>query len=308
MGTQQPWGRQMTRQPSYLMTDPSLYDVTYQINPWMKPGDWSAAPAANLEAARAASAALRIALEDSGANVTVIPAEPGVPDLVFPANAAVMLDGKVLLARFRHAERSGEEPHFERAFERLKDAGLATRIEQIDVVHEGAGDCIWDASRQLFWVGSGPRSSAAAGARIAAYFGRQVVELPLATEQFYHLDTCFCPLSGGEILYYPPALTAEARGRLRDIVPPHLLIEATAEDAAAFCVNAVSLGDTIIMAEPPLDLRRRLSALGYKVLGVDLAPFILSGGGAFCMTLRTDLRSSTSPTPTTNAKLEGVAL
>jgi N-dimethylarginine dimethylaminohydrolase len=295
----------MTRQPSFLMTDPSLYDVAYQINPWMKPGDWSLDSAANRRAAVAASAALRVALEDSGAEVTLIPAEAGVPDLVFPANAAVMLDDKVLLARFRHAERSGEEPHFRRAFERLQARGLATRVEQIDVDHEGAGDCIWDAARQLFWVGSGPRSSALAGARIAAYFGREVVELPLATEQFYHLDTCFCPLSGGEILYYPPALTAEARGRLRDIVPPHLLIEATPEDAAAFCVNAVSLGDTIIMAEPPLSLRRRLTERGYKVLGVDLAPFILSGGGAFCMTLRTDLKSSPIFAATSETQLEG---
>ena len=298
----------MSRQPSFLMTDPSLYDVAYRINPWMKPGDWSANPAANRQAAIAASAALRIALEDSGADITIIPAQPGVPDLVFPANAAVMLDGKVLLARFRHAERSGEEPHFRRAFEQLQAHGLATRIEQIDVVHEGAGDCIWDAARQLFWVGSGPRSSAGAGKRIAAYFGRQVVELPLATEQFYHLDTCFCPLSGGEILYYPAALTAVARGRLMDMVAPHMLIEATEEDAAAFCVNAVSLGDTIVMAEPPLTLRRRLTERGYKVLGVDLAPFILSGGGAFCMTLRTDLRSSPSFAATANAEMEGAAL
>jgi N-dimethylarginine dimethylaminohydrolase len=295
----------MTRQPTYLMTDASLYDVAYQINPWMRPGDWSMDPAGHRQAALDSSAALRIALEDSGAEVVMIPAEPGVPDLVFPANAAVMLDGKVLLARFRHAERSGEEPHFRRAFERLRERGLATTIEQIDVDHEGAGDCIWDAARQLFWVGSGPRSSASAGATIAAYFGRQVVELPLATEQFYHLDTCFCPLSGGEILYYPPALTREARDRLRDLVPPHLLIEATEEDAAAFCVNAVSLGDTIIMAQPPLPLRRRLTERGYKVLGVDLAPFILSGGGAFCMTLRTDLKSSPSFAATSGAELQG---
>ena len=114
-------------------------------------------------------------------------------------------------------------------------------------------------------------------------------------------------MSGGEILYYPPALTAEARRRLHDLVPPHLLIEATAEDAAAFCVNAVSLGDTIIMAEPPLSLRQRLSARGYKVLGVDLSPFILSGGGAFCMTLRTDLKSATSAAHV-RTELEGAAL
>ena len=159
-------------------------------------------------------------------------------------------------------------------------------------MHEGAGDCIWDAARRLFWVGSGPRSSSAAVAEIGAYFGQQTVHLPLATERFYHLDTCFCPLSGGEILYYPPALTCEATGRLRDLVPPDLLIEASAEDAAAFCVNAVCIDRTIVMANPPLSLRRRLQERGYDVVGVDLAPFILSGGGAFCMTLRLDLKSA----------------
>ena len=282
----------MNHQPIFLMTDASAYDVAYRINPWMKPDAWGANLTANRRAALDASRVLRIALEDSGADVRLIPPQPGLPDLVFPANAAVVLDGKALVARFLHTERAGEEPHFLRALDSLKTEGLLSRVEQIDTVHEGAGDCIWDASRQLFWVGSGPRSSPDAGSRVRDFFRRQVVELPLATKQFYHLDTCFCPLSGGEILYYPPALTPVARNRVRDLVPAHLLIEATAEEAAAFCVNAVSLDRTIVMAQPPLSLRQRLVTHGYRVLGVDLAPFILSGGGAFCMTLRLDLQSS----------------
>ena len=286
----------MSAQPTYLMTQADQYDVSYQINPWMKPDAWGANPTANRTAALNGSTALRIALEDSGAVVHAINGVAGLPDLVFPANAGVVLDGKALVARFHHPERRGEEPHFLKAFEALKDQGLLTEVMQItECFQEGAGDCIWDASRGLFWVGSGPRSSAESVEVIAEYFGQQVVHLPLATEQFYHLDTCFCPLSGGEILYYPPALTPEARSRLLDLVPTHMLIEATAEDAADFCVNAVCLNRTIIMAKPPLALRTRLEARGYEVLGVDLDPFILSGGGAFCMTLRLDLKSVSAP-------------
>jgi N-dimethylarginine dimethylaminohydrolase len=278
----------MTTQPTYLMTEATAFDV----NPWMKPDVWRADPDAHRRAALEGSAALRIALEDSGAVVHTIPAVAGQPDLVFPANAGIVLDGKALVARFRHAERRGEEPHFMAAFERLKARGLLTDVAFVDgCFQEGAGDCIWDASRNLFWVGSGPRSTPESAAIIARHFGQQVVHLPLATEQFYHLDTCFCPLSGGEILYYPSALTADARRRLHDLVPAHMLIEATAEDAAAFCVNAVSLNRTIVMATPPLSLRDRLTERAYHVLGVDLGPFILSGGGAFCMTLRLDLKS-----------------
>jgi N-dimethylarginine dimethylaminohydrolase len=292
----------MSARPTYLMTDPALFDVAYTINPWMRPDVWGADPTANRRAATLASQALRIALEDSGAQVHAMPAAAGLPDLVFPANAAIVLGGRALAARFRHPERQGEEPHFIAALTALRDAGVLQEVRQIDGCYqEGAGDCIWDASRGLFWAGSGPRSTPDSARIIADHFGQQVVHLPLATEQFYHLDTCFCPLSGGEILYYPPALTAAARGRLLDLVPPHLLIEATAEDAAGFCVNAVSLGRTLVMAQPPLSLRQRLSDRGYEVLAVDLSPFMLSGGGAFCMTLRLDLQTARLPAQASGA-------
>ena len=283
----------MNARPTFLMTDAAKYDVAYQINPWMRPEVWSAHPEANRQAAVEGSNALRIALEDSGGVVHTIAGVAGLPDLVFPANAGIVLNGKALVARFRHAERRGEEPHFLKAFEDLKAQGLLTEVVQIEgCFQEGAGDCIWDAARNLFWVGSGPRSTPESVDIIAGYFGQKVVHLPLATEQFYHLDTCFCPLGGGEILYYPPALTAEALARLRELVPADLLIEATDEDAAAFCVNAVCLEKTVVMAMPGQALRDRLLARGYEVLGIDLAPFILSGGGAFCMTLRLDRTSA----------------
>ncbi len=283
----------MASHPAYLMTDPALYDVAYTINPWMRPDLWDANPAANQRAAQDASRALRIALEDSGGAVHMMPGAAGLPDLVFPANAAVVLDGKALVARFRHTERQGEEPHFMAALQGLREQGVLTEVAQIEgCFQEGAGDCIWDAGRQWFWVASGPRSTPESVPIIERHFGQRVVHLPLATEQFYHLDTCFCPLSGGEILYYPPALATEAMATLRTLVPADLLIEATAEDAAGFCVNAVSLGRTLIMARPPTALRARLAARGYDVLSVDLDPFKLSGGAAFCMTLRLDLETA----------------
>jgi len=68
-------------------------------------------------------------------------------------------------------------------------------------------------------------------------------------------------------------------------------IEATDEEAAAFCVNAVNIGRHIVMAKAPESLRTKLRALGYSMAEVDLAPFILSGGGAYCMTLRLDRQS-----------------
>jgi N-dimethylarginine dimethylaminohydrolase len=225
--------------------------------------------------------------------VETIGAVKGLPDLVFPANAAVVLDGRVLPARFRHPERQGEEPVFRAAFQRLKARGLVRELVDLPegLFHEGAGDAIWDAGRRLFWCGFGPRSSRGAVPFIRKAFGQQTVSLELATERFYHLDTCFCPLAGGEVLYYPAAFTPEALATIRAHVPESQRIEATDEDAAAFCVNAVNLDHRIIMARAPQSLRRTLRARGYAVTEVDLDPFILSGGGAYCMTLRLDRAS-----------------
>lgn len=286
------------RAAQFLMVDPAHFEVAYAINPWMAPGTWQADRAAWKQAARAASHGLATALRGIGARVETVPGVAGAPDLVFPANAAVVLDRRAVLARFLHAERRVEEPVFRRAFDALRAQGLIDEVAELPegVVQEGAGDVIWDATRGLFWAGHGQRSDRAGVAAVAAFFGRETVALELATPRFYHLDTCFCPLPGGEILYYPPAFTPESRSAIRARVAASDLIEAEDEDAARFCVNAVAVGRDIVMARAADGLRDRLEARGYRLHEVDLTPFILSGGGAYCMTLRLD-RSSAAPSP-----------
>lgn len=287
----------MSERPLYLMTDPGCFDVCYQINPWMKPDAWKADPNACLTAAKTASADLKQALKGLGGQVETIGAVQGLPDLVFPANAAVVLDGRALLARFRYPERQGEEAIFREVFCRLKKRGLLEEIVDLPegVFQEGAGDAIWDADRGFFWAGYGPRSSRASLSVIQKTFGQDVVGLQLASDRYYHLDTCFCPLAGGQVLYYPAAFTAESLATIRARVPEDMRIEASDEEAQAFCVNAVNLDSRIVMARAPASLKAKLGARGYVLTEVDLAPFILSGGAAYCMTLRLDRQSRPQP-------------
>jgi len=280
----------VTTRPLILMTDPTWFDVSYEINPWMRPGVWRADAERHLRAARNAFGALTAALKAAGASVEIIDGAQGLPDMVFAANAAVVLHRRVLVGRFRPAERRGEEALYLAAFRAMKARGLVDEVAQIapGVFQEGAGDAIWDARRGHFWTGFGQRSDRAASDAIAAFFRREVVPLELASPRFYHLDTCFCPLSGGEVLYYPPAFTPAALAEIKTRIPAEQLIEASDDDAAGLCVNAVSIGETVIMARPPARLRRALEARGYHVAAVDLSPFILAGGAAFCLTLRLD--------------------
>jgi N-dimethylarginine dimethylaminohydrolase len=283
----------MSETLAFLIADSSHFEVSYKINPWMTPDAWRRDEARNRMQAREAQQRLAAALREAGARVTVMEGVPGLPDMVFPANAAVILNQRALVSRFRFPERQGEERHFFAEFKRLEELGALRGVAQLPkgCWQEGAGDCMWDASRQLFWAGFGPRSAFAAIAAIKDYFGAAVVPLELVSGRYYHLDTCFVPLSGGEVLYYPPAFSKQALATIRERVPEHALIEASDEDAERFSVNAVNIGREIISAAPSPQLADALKERGYSVTPVPLRPFIMAGGGAYCMTLRLDLKS-----------------
>lgn len=282
----------MTQTPHFLLVDPAHFDVSYVINPWMDPAAWSADPAGQMRAARAGFDGLRAALQACGAMVDVLPGQPGLPDMVFPANAAVVLDGRAIVARFSCPERQGEEVHFQAGLAAYIGRGLSEVASfPPGCFQEGAGDAIWDQGRGLFWAGYGQRSLREAADAIHRFFGRNVVPLQLASPRFYHLDTCFCPLAGGEVLYYPPAFTEASLAEIERRVAPEQRLIASEADAAAFCVNAVNIGRDVVMARPAAHVKALLEGRGYRVHGVDLDPFILSGGGAYCMTLRLDRTS-----------------
>src|SRR5256885_10394218 len=145
-----------------LMCRPEHFAVSYAINPWMDPASWTRDERAHLAAAREWRS-LYHSLVELGAAVELVPPAPGIPDLVFTANAGVVLNRQVLLARFRHPERRREEPHLEAAFGALQARGLVDRVRMLPdgLVLEGAGDCVWDVTRRLFWMGYGPRSDEA---------------------------------------------------------------------------------------------------------------------------------------------------
>ena len=272
----------------FLMCPPRHFAVTYSINPWMDPQAWADKGAALHEQAQAQWAGLYRALTAAGATIETLPAKPGLPDLVFTANAAVMLDRKVLLARFRHGERQAEEPLFAQAFAALKTRGLIDDIRAMPdgIKLEGAGDCIFDARRGLFWMGCGFRSDAQAAARVADYFGVRCVTLPLADPSFYHLDTAFCALPCGGVIYYPAAFTPVALSEIHAWVAAADRIALTRADADRFAANAVCVGRSIVLSSASGALKRKLAARGYTVIETPLDMFRRSGGSACCLTLR----------------------
>jgi N-dimethylarginine dimethylaminohydrolase len=90
------------------------------------------------------------------------------------------------------------------------------------------------------------------------------------------------------VLYHPGAFSHDSLGAIHDRVPAPLRVEVTAEEAGLLCLNAVAVGRTVVMARASPRLRALLGERGYRTVELDLSSFILSGGAAFCMTLRLD--------------------
>lgn len=276
--------------PRFLMCPPDHYEVAYAINDWMDPEEWARDAAGWKEAAKTQWEGLKAAITRAGGDVAVIDPVAGLPDMTFTANCAVVFDGKAQMGRFRYPERQPETAHFAKWLGDSKYGGGLTVLPLPDgMTLEGAGDCVWDAARDLFWAGFGPRSSRAAHRVVEETFGQKVVSLELTSNRFYHMDVCLMPLSGGELLYLPEAFTEAGWEEIRARAGgPDRLIEANAVDARGFAVNCVNIGREIILADCSEALEKTLQGRGYHVTRVDLSAFLMGGGGAFCMTLRLD--------------------
>lgn len=262
----------------FLMCAPCHFEVAYVINPWMEGNvALGSNPAATLQW-KALLALLR-----RFADVACISAEPGVPDLVFTANAGLVLDRRVLLSAFRHAERQPEEAHFSHWF---SSHGFEVLTMPKGVYFEGAGDALFDRRLPLLWMGYGHRTDDAAAAIIARLFDAEVVPLQLVNPRFYHLDTCLCPLDGGALLYYPDAFDRASQERIAALVPPELRIAVDRDDAAAFACNAVNCGRHVILNQASDALAGMLAAHGYQLHQTPLSEFMKAGGSAKCLTLK----------------------
>ena len=264
----------------YLMCKPAYFDVAYVINPWME-GNISAISA---QRAKRQWGWLHRTIA-SLADVVLVNPQPGVPDMPFIANAGVVLEDRVVLSRFLYPERQGEEPYFERWFQ---EHGFHVHKLPTDLPFEGAGDALLDRCMPVLWVGHGHRSSPKAVPYLRDWLGIEVLPLQLIDARFYHLDTCFCPLEGGCLLYYPPAFDDASLHMITDRVAPKLRIPVDDADALDFACNAVNIGDTIILNRASPGLKDRLASHGFKVIETELSEFMKAGGSAKCLTLRLD--------------------
>ena len=261
-----------------LMCPPDFFTVDYIINPWMAGHEDSL----SLELARQQWCQLRDKLSEFADIVTMQP-QPNLPDMVFTANAGVVYGDKAIASHFMPHERRPEEQHFKKWF---ADNGFEMLGLDDKIGFEGAGDCLIDRGGPWLWTGYGFRTEIEAHAEIRDFFDTEVVSIRLTDARFYHIDTCFCPLTNGFLMYHPPAFDAESRSAIESRIPADKRIVVEAEDAGNFACNAVNIGHQVIVNKASDALKSQLMQAGFKVHEVGLSEFLKAGGAAKCLTLK----------------------
>jgi len=260
-----------------LMCPPDYFGIEYEINPWMH---------VEIDADRDLAKKqwnnlYNILSKEVKADIKLIEPRPGVPDMVFTANAAVIYKKKAIISRFRFDQRKPEEKYFGEWFEQN---GYEVIWLPEDMAFEGAGDALFLGD--TLYSGYVPRTDITSHAYISELLNVRVISLELTDNRFYHLDTCFCPLTDGYLMYFPGAFDEYANKVIENNVDPEKRIAVTDEEAMKFSCNAVNVGKSVIMNITTDRSKNELKRKGFVPYETDLSEFMKSGGSAKCLTIK----------------------
>jgi N-dimethylarginine dimethylaminohydrolase len=279
------------RPGNVLLTTPDYFDVEYAINPHM---EGKAGTVDKTEALRQWEA-VRETYDALDLDVHVTDGAAGLPDMVFCANQTLpYLDPRegppeagrrgVVLSRMRAEERREEVPYYAGFF---SEHGYDVRelSDQVDGHFEGMGDALWHPGRHLLWGGHGFRTAPRVYDALSEMLGVPVVLLELADEDFYHLDTCLCPLDEQTALVYPGAFTEKGRALVRQFFENTIEVPAV-EAREGFACNAHCPDGEHVLIQRGCDVTtEQLVAGGFTPVELETGEFLKSGGSVFCMKL-----------------------
>lgn len=295
-----------------LMGDPTYFSIRAGANPHTRTA-WGRRKNVDRTKAIAQWHAFAQLLRRFGVRVLVVPPDPALTGLVYPANAgflfplaaSVPIATKTFYLANLLPSRAGEQPVYERFLERcgFHTAHLQARCE-------GEADFFPVGKRYVFTYGRveiqrfrfrlgmppyervyGFRSELGALAelqQIAA--GIEVVPLELCDEAYYHGDTLLCAFGPDRrfLLAYLDALMPTAADGLQTLLKDDL-IPLNAADAALYAANSFTLTHAgkhyLFMPAGVSDvLQAQVRERAVEPITIDVSEFLRKGGGAVkCM-------------------------
>lgn len=262
-----------------LMCRPDYFDIEYEINPWM-----NIRCKTNTKRAVKQWKILHKTIKACGAKIDLVPPARGLPDMAFTANAGLFYKKKVILSHFKVIERQGEVAYYQAWFE---NAGFKVinrpGVDQSDAFFEGAGDALL-AGKKLF-AGWGFRSEKQFYEYAHYLDHKQIIYCQLVDPYFYHIDTCFCPLTARQAIWYPHAFSKDSQKRMEKEIE---LIEVVKTEARRFACNSIVIDKQVIIPSGCPHLTQNLEKQGFKVHACPVDEYIKAGGACKCLTMRLD--------------------
>lgn len=259
----------MTKSVRVVMSPPDFFDIEYSINPWM-----NTANKVHEEHARREWESLRDIYQRLDLEISTIPPVKGLPDLVFTTDHGVWISDTFYISRFRYPERQKEQ---DVAIPWYSSHQIKTQTIPSLCFMEG-GDVLFHSDH--IFLGYGFRTSQDTAVYLHNTSRYPVTALELVDEAFYHLDTCFLPISSDTAFYYPPAFAPAGIKSLKSIFD--ILIPLTSHEAEGFACNSVIVDQTVI-CQPNPTFEQKLIELGYTPITLDMHEFNKSGGGIHCL-------------------------
>lgn len=256
-----------------LLCPPDHYDIKYEINPWM---DMSVK--VNKDNAREEHNTLKAVYTSLNVPFNELTPDAELPDQVFATDVGHAEGKNFIKANFKYKERRREADIAEEYF---KNLGYTIHVLPEKNWFEG-GDFLKIGDK--YFYGWGKRSSLETIPHIEKVLKTKIIPIELPDPYFYHLDTCFSPLSEDIALVHAGAFTPEG---LRTIQKHFKTIVSTAgEDNAQIACNFVPIGKNIIISEGVSHfLKNVLRHLGFIIHPVPMTEYIKGGGSIHCLSL-----------------------
>ncbi len=256
-----------------LMCPPTYFTVDYEINPWMHVETKPDKEKSTIQWNNYFNL-----LEKLKIKVHTIRPQRGLPDMVFTANAGQLFKNKFIVSNFRFPQRQGEAKLYSSWFEKK---GYEVISLPKNMFWEGEGDALIIADNLV--AGFRFRSDIHSHRFIGKIIEKRVISLELINANFYHLDTCFCPINNETAIYYPGAFDSYGKKALKNLIPN--LINVNKKDAMNFCCNALVSGKNIILNKCSNGLKIKLENLGMNVHCLVFSEFMKAGGSSKCLAL-----------------------
>jgi N-dimethylarginine dimethylaminohydrolase len=244
-----------------LLCPPDHYGIEYEINPWM-----SRARGAEIDVAKRQWQGLHDKLRSLDCEIELITPQPRLPDMVFTANAGLTVGRRFIPSNFRHEERAAEAKFFA---DWMEARGYTIDWLAPNLYFEGEGDALF--AGDVLFCGYKFRSDVNAHRAVGELLDCMVISVELVDPRFYHLDTCFCPLTGGGAAWF------------RNHVPG--LIDVSESEAAQFSCNAIVLDQDVVLPENAPLLMNSLGEHGFRCHPLPMTEFLKAGGACKCLTM-----------------------